>query len=311
MSDLFTVKVWAKSLPSRGHPERNEDLYWSAQNGVAHAVVDGMGGSRRTVEGREVGGEQAAWAIGEALARRLEGLPHDLPIKSARELLSVAVAEAGAYVFNEVNAAGQIPPEQIPEGKTADEVMAAAVMTVVIFCEGGRRAAVGQNGDTRCYLYSGGELIVLTDDQDAVRSDMESGVLTEEEATAIGDELDAFDGFDLGRLSPIARRYFARRFLVAGQVGDSPDPQQPLFAAIQLNPGDTLLLTSDGVHDNLTPAEIEAAMQSIDPAATLVDRADARSGERSLPDPTDLTQEYNYRAHQDDSTAVVLRVERF
>jgi len=99
------------------------------------------------------------------------------------------------------------------------------------------------------------------------------------------------------------------RNLVYGQIGDSPRPDPPVFTTIQLRPGDMILLCSDGVYSNLTSHEIQAAMSAIDPAATLVDRGDARSGERNLPDPNDLSAPYNYRAHQDDTTALVIKVE--
>src|SRR5438445_11542622 len=117
MTQQLSVRMWSKSLPSRTHPERNEDLAWSAANRVAHAVVDGMGGVRRQVEGREIGGEHAARIIGEVLQARLQDLPRTLSIEEARELLGVVVAEADARIYNELNAAGEIPNEQIPVGK--------------------------------------------------------------------------------------------------------------------------------------------------------------------------------------------------
>src|SRR5512132_540007 len=116
MPDNFTVRTWAKSVPSRTHPERNEDAYWSAANGMAHAVIDGMGSSRRTVHGREVGGEHAAAHLVAALKSRLEDLPSTIAPQAARELLTIAAAEAGAATFSEVNANGNIPPEEVPEG---------------------------------------------------------------------------------------------------------------------------------------------------------------------------------------------------
>ena len=303
------ARVWAKSLPSRSHPDRNEDAYWSARNGIAHAVIDGMGGSRRIVDGKEVGGEHAAAGLRAVLDERLQDLPNNVSISAARELLAAVVAEGNARVFREVNAEGNIPPEQIPEGKTANEVMAAACLTAVILCEGGRRAVISQNGDTRCYLYSNGELLLLTEDQDAAHLDVIEGRLTPEQAEVIDEAIDTFSGFDIGKLEAAARKYFAQRNLVFGQLGDSPDAAAPDLITIQLQPGDSLLLCSDGVYANLTTDEIAASMSSIDPAATLVDRGDARSGERALPDPNDLTTPYNYRAHQDDTTALVVKVE--
>jgi protein phosphatase len=309
MSDALNVRVWSKSVPSRSHPERDEDLAWSAANGQAHAVVDGMGGSRRVVAGREIGGEHAARVIGEALAARLQDLPAAVSVDEARDLLTVVVREAGARIFRELNESGQIPASEIPAGKTAEDVMVAAVMTAAVICEGGRRAVIGQNGDTRGYLYSGGELLLLTEDQDAVQADQATGVLTPDQAATVQEALDTFDGHELGKLDPLARRYFVQRNLVFGQIGDRADAPPPTFSVIQLRPRDVLLLCSDGVYSNLTTAEITDALALLDPAAALVDRADERAGERTLPDPTDLSRPYNYRAHQDDITAVVVRVD--
>ena len=187
--------------------------------------------------------------------------------------------------------------------------MVAAVMTAAVICEGGRRAVIGQNGDTRGYLYSGGELLLLTEDQDAVQADQADGVLTPDQAATIQETLDTFDGHDLGQLDPLARRYFVQRNLVSGQIGDKPDAPPPALSVIQLRPHDVLLLCSDGVYSNLTTAEITDALALLDPAAALVDRANERSGGRTLPDPNDLSQPYNYRAHQDDITAIVVRVD--
>jgi serine/threonine protein phosphatase PrpC len=309
MGEHPMVRVWVKSLPSRTHLDRDEDLAWTAANGVAYAVIDGMGRARRTVNGREIGGEHAAAVIGESLTAALNDLPPTISVDHARNLLGAVTEAAGKRIFTELNSSGQIPPDQIPDGKTAEDVMVAAVMTAAIICENGRRAVIGQNGDTRAYLYSGNELLLLTEDQDAVQSDVEAGTLSAEEGYRLQEALDNFDGRDLGRLDPVARRYFARRNLVFGHIGDHPDPPNPSMTVIQLRPNDSLLLCSDGVYGNLTAGEIAASMEAIDPAATLVDRADARSGERSLPDPADLSEPYNYRAHQDDATAIVVRIE--
>jgi serine/threonine protein phosphatase PrpC len=301
--------VWSKSLPSRSHLERNEDLAWSAKNGVAHAAIDGMGGSRRKVGDREIGGEHAAGILGEVLEARLGNLPLDLSVPAARQLLTAVVAEAGERIFRELNASGNIPPEQILPGKTAEDMMPAAVMTAAIICEGGRRVVISQNGDTRGYLYSGDELILLTEDQDAVQLEVEEGELSPERAEAIQEAVDTFEGRDISKLDPVARSYFVRRNMVFGQIGDSLAPRPPDLTTIQIRSGDMLVLCSDGVYSNLTSQEIADALQSIDPAAALVDRGDSRSGEPNLPDPNDLSAPYNYRAHQDDTTAVVVRIE--
>jgi len=77
-------------------------------------------------------------------------------------------------------------------------VMVAAVMTAAVICEGGRRAVIGQNGDTRGYLYSGGDLMLLTEDQDAVQSDQAQGILTPDQAAALVDRPHAPDFLGCG-----------------------------------------------------------------------------------------------------------------
>src|SRR3954453_6901912 len=101
MTEQLSIRVWSKSLPSRSHPDRDEDLAWSAANRVAHAVIDGMGGVRRKVEGGEIGGEHAARMIGEVLKAHLEDLPASLPASDARELLTLVVSEANERVYKE------------------------------------------------------------------------------------------------------------------------------------------------------------------------------------------------------------------
>lgn len=304
------VRVWAATAPSRSHPERNEDAYWSAENGVVHAVIDGMGGSRRLVPGLgEVGGEHAAQGIVRVLDERLQGVSPDITVEEARETLRRVLSEAAVRVFREVNAEGAIPPEQVPEGSSALDVMAAACATVTVLCERGARAVIAQHGDTRAYLVSGGELLPLTEDQDAVGRDVETGTLPHEAGLAISAELDAFDGRTLGDLSPQALRYYSIRNLVYGQLGDSDPAPEPSLLVIRLSPADALLLTSDGVHDNLSAAEIAALLGQPDPAAALVTTADRRSTESPLPHPGDPTAPYNYRAHPDDATAIVVKQE--
>src|SRR3954452_19131376 len=83
-SGSVVVRVWQKSLPSRTHLDHDEDLGWSAANGMAHVVVDGMGSARRRVAGREIGGEHAAGLIGTVLDARLQGLPSTLAVPAAR-----------------------------------------------------------------------------------------------------------------------------------------------------------------------------------------------------------------------------------
>jgi len=94
------------------------------------------------------------------------------------------------------------------------------------------RVAVAHVGDSRCYLVRRGQAEALTHDHSLVGEQMRMGLISEEEA-ATSD-----------------RRHVLSRSLGANMfVNVDLDEHQVL-------PGDVLLLSSDGLHGSLTPAEI-------------------------------------------------------
>lgn len=76
---------------------------------------------------------------------------------------------------------------------------------------------------------------------------------------------------------------------------------EPVTGTLALQTGDRVLLTSDGIHDNLTRTEIEEILKSKtkDPARAIVEAARTRS----------LDNEH-LRAKPDDMSAVVLDVKK-
>lgn len=101
------------------------------------------------------------------------------------------------------------------------------------------RAYVVNVGDSRMYRYRGGVIRQLSTDQSLVQMLYEQGKITRDE-----------------------KKYHAQKnviFPVLGNVSDDPEPQ---IAEIEggIQPGDLIILCTDGVSDHLTTGEFEEAL---------------------------------------------------
>lgn len=144
-------------------------------------------------------------------------------------------------------------------------------------------------GDSRIYLLRQGQpLQRLTRDHGYFSFATRRGLLTEDEAKRIEQATRAED------LSAADLLHFQRRNEITCGLGWSDFPHIPT-SSHELRPGDGVLLCTDGIHDNLTDAEIERCLREHrqESAHALV----AAAHERSL--------EPHLRAKRDDISAVV------
>jgi PPM family protein phosphatase len=133
-------------------------------------------------------------------------------------------------------------------------------------------AVGGSVGDSRLYLYRNNALIQISRDDSSIPSEM----LPRISDVTVADELDEFE------LS-----CFRERHLMTQAMGQEYPPDVHLYSFL-LQPNDLLILTSDGIHDNLTYSEIQKVIISGEKIAEkLVDTANNRAKEgvfRSKPD---------------------------
>lgn len=159
------------------------------------------------------------------------------------ELLGGAIAE----VSDAVRTRGATDPEY-----------AGAATTVVTVVVSGLRAAVGHLGDSRGYLCRDRQLYRLTRDHSLLQALIDAG------------EVDSQD----------ARKHPARS-VITRHVAMAP-PAQPDVSAVDLAPGDRLLLCSDGLHgvvDDASLAQILGARRSPgDTCAALIAAANKGGG---------------------------------
>jgi protein phosphatase len=134
--------------------------------------------------------------------------------------------------------------------------------TAAIFHQG--RLSYGHIGDSRLYLVRQGHATQITDDHSLVNKLLKSGAITEEQA-AVHEEKNVLTAALGMRSSEIAADFSQ--------------------APIPLQPGDGLVLASDGLHGLVNPDEIREAVEkesAYDACRTLVDLAKLRGGHDNI-----------------------------
>jgi protein phosphatase len=262
------VDAAGQSIASERHPDRNEDALFVDKTGMAIGVFDGVGGAPGSEEASRIAAYEAARslkAVGSRLPRRL-----------------------GHLAMQEALAAGH---EAILRSSGDRGIATTATIAKVFATESGSRyAVVASVGDSRAYLFRDNRLAHLTLDQ-AYRipgqsdKDAKRMQITLSEATS------------LSRLSDEERRAFRNRNIITSMLGDSEDPVITIND-FEVQAGDRLLVTSDGIHDNLTNNEIEAALRTTGGAAAAVNALVRAALSRSL--------DAHVRAKADDMTAALL-----
>lgn len=205
------------------------------QGALLLSVFDGMGGG----QGGEVASQLATEAVLGGLALMTPGADAesslDEALQGAHRAIRAAARERGLRDM----------------GTTA---------TVAVLQ--GRRALIGQVGDSRAYLLRGGALRQLTRDQSLAQQLVDQGVLRPDEA-----------------------RTFEHGNIILQALGTSP-AVQPVFSSSDLLPGDTLLLCSDGLWgelpDDLLARTLASAPDPDEACRRLVDAANEAGGSDNI-----------------------------
>lgn len=187
-------------------------------------------------------GEVAARTCCEALRAALADSAGDT-LATAGERLQAAVRAANRAVF---------------ERALLEPSLRGMATTVVAVLVEGARAAVAHVGDSRLYRLRQGQLAPLTRDHSLVQEHIDAGLLDASLARATD-----------------------YRNLVTRAVGIAPRVEVDI-GTIDLQPGDTLLLCSDGLTDLLTDAQLARLLCQGGPleeaAQRLVQAANAAGG---------------------------------
>lgn len=208
------------ALSDLGRSRRvNEDFYFLDPSGEFFLVADGMGGHGNG----EIASRVAAQAMARYLADNSRSVrPWSSPadrVKRNADRLRLAVRAANLAVLGEVDKNG---------------ALAGMGATLVSFLADGDKALIAHVGDSRAYRLRSGELEQLTEDHTWVHEQVSAGLLSEEEA-----------------------RHHPFRSVVTRAVGGAEEVEVDVDV-VDLQPGDRLLLCSDGLNAVLSDDEIAA-----------------------------------------------------
>ena len=152
------------------------------------------------------------------------------------------VAAAGSSAADLLHRLAQLANRRIYEAGTASPRASSSMATTMVACLlRSDRATVAHVGDSRCYLIRRGQATALTHDHTLVQDQVRMGVLSSHEAASS------------------EARHLLSRSLGSHTTVEIDIEEHPLL------PGDVLLLSSDGLHGALSPAEMaDAALQFAD-----------------------------------------------
>lgn len=249
------MELTVGSRTETGPRKMNQDHFgWWPDLGLC-IVADGMGGHK----GGEVASHLAVEAIRQFIADSANSADITWPfgLEVARSLdvnrLTTAVRLANRKVYS--------------EGSRHTELNGMGT-TVVAVLVSGDRMAMASVGDSRIYRLRNGSLEQLTKDD-----------------TWLASVLGAKEAEDADPAHPL-------RHVLTSVVG-TRDDVKPGAREEQLEPGDTFVLCSDGVHGRLDSAAIAQVLQA---ASTAPDRA------------TRLVDEALTRGTSDNATALVISI---
>lgn len=225
-------------LDGGGAPRNGEAGTLSlGEPGLLIAIADGMGGHH--------GGEMASRLAVENLAREIvvhlrqsETDPADLPTVLHRAVVATHHA---------VITYGREHAEYHSMGTT---------LTAALVC--GARVDVAQVGDSRAYLFRGGDLILLTQDQ------------------TIGNRL-RLRGSDPALISPQFRELLTQAMGAQAELDVA-------MTAVDLEAQDLLLLCSDGLYKVVSPEEIVGILELEVPVEQKANQLVTRGNENGGPD---------------------------
>ena len=282
-------------MPHQNHKEYNEDTIVADQcNGLA-AVFDGVGG------GKERSGMVAS-RMGALVVRR--AWKHLMTQQAGyRSDPCTLVHEDDIDVLATTQGLIEKAQEAIAtEGAKREPDYPGTTVALAIFCRARQAGAYVMGyahvGDSRIYLLRQQQpLTRLTFDDGYLLTLLEKQVITEADALRI-DQATSAD-----QLTETELTYFNKRNGIT-QALEHPHPKiRELTIHVSqttLHPGDRVLLCSDGIHDNLTDAEIEATLRRsarTTIARTLVQQAIQRSFD---------DKSVTIRPKADDMSAVVV-----
>lgn len=229
-----SLTVCSSSLPDSGYRLQSTDA------GYLFVVADGMGGV--------AGGEHAS-ALAVATVE-------DFALNTLKWFLGLG-GSGGQTLVNELREAIERADRVVLERARDDPRLHGMGTTLTMAYTIGNDLFLAHAGDSRAYLYHGGEIEQVTTDHTLVQMLVDNGAIRPEEA-----------------------RHHRRRHVVTNVIGGPGEGVQVEIHKLRVQDGDVLLLCSDGLSEMLDDAAIAETLASYDPPEAIADRLVAQALDR-------------------------------
>lgn len=232
------IEIGFSSKPSDNHPSWNEDsLVANASDGV-FAVFDGVGGH----QGGTDASKYASQEICKEINRRLAKLAGQITRYEYSSILKQSLGSIDAKLFE--------------KGYGSSYLTTATVMLQTPWGE----LVIASVGDSRAYMHRSGQLKSLT--KDNAYGAIFEGPLTGDETypQRVLAEMD----FTSDSTDKNIQRAFHHRNQIINCLGIGMSEGTPAISVTYFKPqaGDIVLLSTDGIHDNLKDSEIAEHVKS-------------------------------------------------
>ena len=253
-------------------------------------VADGVSTAAGWLASRELA-VAANESLGESLDRDLENISDsDQDVAKKHKMFVKHIKNKFQEAISNTHEALKRKGEENPDIKGAATT---ASLTKIVESPNGKQYLFMKNlGDSRVYIQRKGELIQVSKDNSFVQDALDSGMITQEDFDAIDQATDP------DSLTDQQRFFYQRRNVITGFVSGKSMPKDMQVKHIGLEPGDRLLITSDGVHDQMTKREANQMLSRYE---------DDRQSEKLIQQRADVIARdgKSKRAKADDIAAVV------
>lgn len=283
-------KIVGYSIACERHTQRNEDSFVLEKHSGLAGVFDGVGGSAAG----EIASRTAARAARRGWREALQQIHKGRNVNSYLE--DCDKTDFCLLLQHLIEKADDLVRTEGAQRAGTDDLATTVVLAALC-----RQSAKNEYtmvyahvGDSRAYLLRENEpLKRLTIDDGLLGRLVENSMVSEEDAHRIDQAMHVDD------LSDLEFSYFRLRGGITQALG-GPLPPTIHTDQVAIVPGDRILLCTDGIHDNLTDAEIEEILRN-GPRNTVARLLVEKSLLRSRQERQDTI-----RAKPDDMTAIVM-----
>lgn len=252
----------------KGRPERKkqcEDVKINDPDKGLFFVGDGVS----TASGWFAASELARGvqkSLGTTLDKEIENIAGNMSLDAKKRTELVDAFVRSRILATLVRTNRDIYTQALLDPRLGQSASTASLAKLVEMPDGEQRLFLSNAGDSRMFLVRDGKLHRLTQDDSMLTQAVRKGDVSQERAWKI-DQADSIDD-----LTDAERGYFKFRHMMYRAVGGQENETYEV-SAIDVQPGDRLMIASDGVTDQLKEYEI---------LSLLISQKEDRAAERGL-----------------------------